>query len=52
MKSYRINCLIKINKIEYGSGVLIMSRLAPIHLSELRFGKFSHLKDGSQSCPA
>ena len=29
-----------------------MSRLAAVHLSELRFGKFGHLKDGSQSCLA
>ena len=44
--------------MEYGSRVLIRYRLAAVHLSELRFGKFSHLwfgklgrlKDGSQSC--
>ena len=27
-----------------------MSRLAAVHLSELKFGKFGHLKDGSQRC--
>ena len=27
-----------------------MSRLTAVHLSELCFGKFGHLKDGSQSC--
>ena len=29
-----------------------MSRLAAAHLSEMRFGKFGHLKDVSQSCMA
>ena len=29
-----------------------MSRLAAFHLSELRFGKFGRLKDGSYSCLA
>ena len=29
-----------------------MSILAAVHLTELRFGKFDHLKDGSQSCLA
>ena len=29
-----------------------MSRLAGFHLSELRFGKFGRLKDGSYSCLA
>ena len=29
-----------------------MSRLAAAHLSELRFEKFGHLKDGSQNCRA
>ena len=27
-----------------------MSTLAAVYLSELRFGKVGHLKDGSQSC--
>ena len=27
-----------------------MSRLAAVYLSELRFGEFGYLKDGSQSC--
>ena len=27
-----------------------MSRLAAVYISELRFGKFSHLKDGFPSC--
>ena len=27
-------------------------RLTALHLSELRFGKVDHLKDGSQSCLA
>ena len=27
-----------------------MSRLAGVHLSELRFEKAGHLKDGCQSC--
>ena len=35
--------------MEYGSRVLIISRLAAVHLSEVCFGKFGHLKDGSQS---
>ena len=30
--------------------VLIMSRLAGAHLSELNFGKFGHLKDVSLRC--
>ena len=34
---------------EYGSRVLIMSRFAAVHLYELRFGKFGHLKNVSQS---
>ena len=29
-----------------------MSRLAAAHLSQLRFGKFVHLKDGSENCLA
>ena len=29
-----------------------MSRLAAVHLSELKFGKFGYLKDGFQSCLA
>ena len=29
-----------------------MSRLAAVHLSELRFGEFDHLKEDSQSCLA
>ena len=29
-----------------------MSILAAVHLTELRLGKFDHLKDGSQSCLA
>ena len=29
-----------------------MSRLAGVHLSALKFGKFGHLKDGFQSCLA
>ena len=40
------------NETEYGSRVLIMSRLAAVHLSELRFGEFGHLEDDSQSCLA
>ena len=32
--------------------MLIISRLAALHLSELRFGKVGYLKDGSQSCLA
>ena len=27
-----------------------MSRVAAVHLSELRFGKLGHMKDGSQTC--
>ena len=38
--------------MEYGSYVLIMSRLAVVHTSELFSGKFGYLKDGSQSCLA
>ena len=38
--------------MEYESRVLIMSRLAAVHLYELRFGKLGHLKDDSQSCLA
>ena len=36
-------------EIEYGSRVLITSRLAAVHLSELRLGKSAYLKDGSLS---
>ena len=36
--------------IDYGSRVLLMSRLAAVHLSEPRFLKFGHLKVASQSC--
>ena len=32
--------------------MLIISRLAAVHLSELRFGKFGHVKNDSQSCLA
>ena len=38
--------------MEYGSRVLVISRLAAVHLSELRFGNFGHLKNDSQSCLA
>ena len=30
--------------------MLIMFRLAAVYLSELKFGEFGRLKDGSQSC--
>ena len=32
--------------------MLIKFRLAAVHLSELKFGKLSHLKDSFQSCLA
>ena len=36
-------------EIEYGSIVLIMFRLAVVYLSEVWFGDFDHLNDGSRS---
>ena len=30
----------------------ITDNLAVVYLSEMRFGKFGHLKDGSQNCLA
>ena len=36
--------------MEYGSTVLVMSKLATVHMCELRFGNFGQLKRGSQCC--
>ena len=38
--------------MEYGNRVLIISKLAAVPLSELRFGRFGHLKVDTQSCLA